>query len=458
MAKKEFTPESARRLLNNRRSDIRINNSNLDSLDEDLGFLNLEEETEELDFGLAEVTQEVISPGLSWWDKKDLKKALYTQQEKHNATGEKKYDISNIPEPVINDIYSMFYNNSNSLEFVKKTENNKWQFDLNEKLNDYLLKVVTENSSVNSFITVNEFSKMLSVLIEEEKQKNPDSSNEDCLKNVLEKAGNSKAGSNKLNNEIEKAKKKIDEKQQEVKEASGLQAGKSDNPFEFHEIDNLLDFAKMVKHLPLNHKFVANFVNQSLKFSTGYFSSSYQVIEESILDADTVDSIENCEDLLPVYKNLNLEDLMTTTRKYNLSFDIFIDNSGSMNSQYRFDGKSISGFDLCKIMALKLHNMGIVKDVYLFNDNYKKVQDIQNIFKLRTCGGTQIDRVVDYVNQTGRPAVVLTDMQDTIHSYSNKVFFIGVLDSKFSFADSGQRFATNHQCIKFNNMGQFKKQ
>ena len=154
---------------------------------------------------------------------------------------------------------------------------------------------------------------------------------------------------------------------------------------------------------------------------------------------------------------MNIEDLMTNYRKYNLAFDVFIDNSGSMSSHYNFDGKSMSGFDLCKITALKLHNMNLVKDVYLFNDTYKKVTDMKNIFKLGTHGGTQIDRVVNYVNETGRPAVVLTDMQDTITQYSNKVFFIGILDAHFQFQDSGLKFGTNKQCIKFNKDGKFNK-
>jgi len=347
-----------------------------------------------------------------------------------------------------------------SVQLQPPPDENQWQFDLMQRFNDYLLRGITENNSVNSFVTVNEFIKMLSKLVEQEKKKpeNQGKSNEELLQQVVKNGSNgSAADQKKFQRALDQAKKNIEEKQQQVEQASGLQAGKSDTPFDFKEIDQLLDFANLVKHMPLNHKFVANFVNQSLKFSSGYFSNSYKQYEESILDSDVVDNIENFEELLPVYKNLNIEDLMTNYRKYNLSFDIFIDNSGSMDSSYRFDGKSVSGFDLCKIMALKLNNMKLVKDVYLFNDSYKKVNNLNEIFKLRTSGGTQIDKVVQYVNSTGRPAVVLTDMQDTVYNHSINIFFIGILDARFNFRESAIKFGTNKQCVRFNENGTFTK-
>ncbi len=469
MGKKEteFTPLKYRRLMEKMKKDKLRGNYLDDSFDDlDSGELpqsssNLEDDYQiDLDEDSL-VNPEIIRPMMSWWDKNDLTRELKRQEEKYNLSvkeGER-YNSSNIPEYITYDLYSLFNNSMNDISFVKPNEDNKWKFDLTQKFNDYLLRTITERNSVNSFITVNEFVKMLSKLVQEEKQKpeNKGKSDEELLQDVIKKGSNGGGEQKKFDQALNKAKKEIEDKQQQVKDAGGLQASKSDNPFEFKEIGAMLDFAHMVKHIPLNHKFVANFVNKSLKFSAGYFSNSYKQFEESILDSDTVDSIENCEDLLPIYRNLNIEDLMTNYRKYNLAFDVFIDNSGSMSSTYNFDSKSITGFDLCKIMALKLHKMNIVKDVYLFNDTYKKVDDINTIFKLGTCGGTQIDRVVDFVNKTGRPAVVLTDMQDTICHYSNKVFFIGILDAEFCFDGTGKRFGTNKQCIKFNKEGKFNK-
>lgn len=467
MAKKEkeFTARRAKNLLEKMRKDKLRGNYIQDDLDfEETQGLNSFNTEEEDDLGLDDslFSNEIVKPNMSWWDKNDLSRELDRQKDKYNeqAKDGDKYDNSVIPKYLTYDLYSLFNNSIQDVEFAKSNPENKWQFDIMQKFNDYLLRTITEKNSLNSFITVNEFVKMLSKLVEKEKQKpeNQGKSDEECLKQVCKNGLNGNGGQQKaFNNALDQAKKNIEDKQEQLKNAGGLQASKTDNPFEFKDIGAMLDFASMVKHMPLNHKFVANFVNKSLKFSSGYFSNSYKQYEESILDSDTVDTIENYEDLLPIYRNMNIEDLMTTYRKYNMAFDIFIDNSGSMESHYQFDGKSITGFDLCKIMALKLHNMNVVKDVYLFNDTYKKVTDLRGIFKLGTQGGTQIDRVVNYVNETGRPAVVLTDMCDTINSYSNKVFFIGVLDSRFTFRGAGERFGTNKQCIKFNNKGDFQK-
>jgi len=433
----------------------------LDSGETQSLFSNNFNDDDDLLFDDSLVNPEIIRPTLSWWDKNDLIRALKRQEDKYNkANTNDMYNQDNIPKHISYDLYSLFNNPMSNIQFSKPTDENQWQFDLMQRFNDYLLRGITENNSVNSFVTVNEFIKMLSKLVEQEKKKpeNQGKSNEELLQQVVKNGSNgSVADQKKFQRALDQAKKNIEEKQQQVEQASGLQAGKSDTPFDFKEIDQLLDFANLVKHMPLNHKFVANFVNQSLKFSSGYFSNSYKQYEESILDSDVVDNIENFEELLPVYKNLNIEDLMTNYRKYNLSFDIFIDNSGSMDSSYRFDGKSVSGFDLCKIMALKLNNMKLVKDVYLFNDSYKKVNNLNEIFKLRTSGGTQIDKVVQYVNSTGRPAVVLTDMQDTVYNHSKNIFFIGILDARFNFRESAIKFGTNKQCVRFNENGTFTK-
>ena len=77
------------------------------------------------------------------------------------------------------------------------------------------------------------------------------------------------------------------------------------------------------------------------------------------------------------------------------NFDVFIDDSGSMGSNYTLGGKRIELRVMARMIAFKMHQLGLIKDVWLFsayNELFKI--DISELFSSRIDGGTDISQCI----------------------------------------------------------------
>jgi hypothetical protein len=395
-------------------------------------------------------SRELVNPQLDGMDKYDIMAALRRDTE----LGDR---VNKIPKYLAYDIFSLFNNPMSDMKFGKVDENNNWQYNLLKKLNNIYLRTVTENSRMNSYITMNEYVKMLVKKVEEEQQKDQKDGKtprdaENILKDWTDQDGKSK-GKSQLDKSIDQANQKIEQKMKDAgdDDKGGLVAGEGDGSLKFDGIQAMLEAMKYLSKINISGKMISEFIKKSLKHSTGYFSDVYKEQEESIFDVDDIANLEGLENLHPVFRLANLMELTTHERHYNLNFDIYLDISGSMDRSYQVGGgASITGLDLVKITALKMTQLGFGKDIYTFNDRVHKVDGIKKVMDISSCGGTNTENVLKHIVTTGRPGVILTDMCDTIRTYTSNAYFIGILGASFnSLQGDAVMYKTRQQIIKY---------
>ena len=319
-------------------------------------------------------------------------------------------------EWMVTDAFKTFYNEKNKL---KITPDKYWWHHLTTKMNNHLLKLVTKGNKGYSYIAMKAIIERIIKLLD---QMGPED-REQMINNANEAISNGETPDMQgLERAIElglnKAKKDI----KTAEENFGKNAGKG-----LKDDLDLCDIAidpKVSKALSLNrheiNKFVKHVADRAIEATYGV----PEVIEESFFDSDTadVDDIINMEDFSHVAL---LSDVSIRKKRYAINFDIYLDDSGSMNSNIDIGGKYIKMSTLARILGLKLHLMGLVKDIYLFSCDIKKVS-LGELFKTRFGGGTNIERCIENAKTLNRASIIITDGWDNIKTYFDKCYFIGL--------------------------------
>lgn len=446
------------------------------------------------DFDMDDIFQvaerELINPKLSKWDKQDLHELLMKELKEFvdsakmqpycNFQGEEfEQEIEKVfPKYLFYDTFNINHTPTEGIKMGMVDESNKWLFDfLMTKASDYYFKAVTEGSNFNSYVLTTEIAKQLLLLYQQQNPEGPkddgegdDGQGKSGIQKMLESMGGNKAGNNKLDQAMEQARKNAEqeiEKNEDTADATGgMEAGKDLGSLSFGEIQEFMDYTEAIKHIKLKSDLINNFVKTTLKLSKTYFSSKYKELEEEILEAEEIDDIQGMENVHPALKRVHLDDIVTHARQYHMKFDVYVDISGSMDSRiYQLGNRNsnISGLDMAKITCLKLKSLGYVEDVYPFEGHvHPPMRDALAIATMNTCGGTSIDSVIRNVRKTGRPSVVITDMQDSIQEYDDNVYFIGILGAGFEqFRDTryggtaGPQYLQNKQCVAYNDDNSF---
>jgi hypothetical protein len=434
--------------------------------------------------------RELVNPKLSYWDKKDLYGLLLDDIEDfvkeknmgpYNGMNREQLEeaVEKIfPKYMMYDTYNINETPTESIELGVTDESNQWLFDfLMNRATGYYTKTVTQNNPFNSYIYSSEILKQLLLMYQQENPQGPapqdgegkSGKGQSGIEKMLRKMQGNQKGNQKLDQAMEKAQQEADQRIKDTEktgETTGdLGCDKGMGDFSLGDIKEFMDYTEALEHISLDETTVSSFVKNTLKLSESYFSTKYTETQLEFLEADVIDDLQGVEFLIPQLRAVGLEDVVTHERKYHMKFDIFIDISGSMDSRmYNMSKKgnssdTLRGIDLAKITAIKLKNLGHVEDVYPFESRvHKKLTDKADIARMRVTGGTDIDRVIRQVEETDRPSVVITDMQDSISVYSPNVFFVGILGASFeSFrhSDVGKQYLANHQCIKYNEQNAF---
>lgn len=66
-----------------------------------------------------------------------------------------------MPTHLVNDLYSLYYNSSNKMKFEGLDKTNKIKFDILDSINNSLIKIVSNNSHLGSFVYTQEIGKFL---------------------------------------------------------------------------------------------------------------------------------------------------------------------------------------------------------------------------------------------------------------------------------------------------------
>jgi len=136
-----------------------------------------------------------------------------------------------------------------------------------------------------------------------------------------------------------------------------------------------------------------------------------------------------------------------------MKIDLYVDCSGSMGSGCGGDLRNVSRMVLAKSLAMQMKQMGILGELYEFEDRPTKIKNSEiSILMMQARGGTDIEKVLKQIVKSGNNAVVLTDGESGISTYTDLALFVGVgCDFEYFRRDRGcgAQFVEGSQCIKY---------
>jgi hypothetical protein len=441
----------------------------------------------------------VVMPGVTQYEECRLESIKdYVEKETGNPC--------TLSQELINDVYSIYVNDS--VKRRPSNDKNEIRHKVLDKVYDSLTKVVTVDSPLYTQMLTRELALVLQKVedeVKQEQQKQPGNGGEDGdadddsgLGSSMssgsgdgeddgEGAGDEGEGDGKegdesqlpgkkagkgtgqdrqslgdivdkalenANDAIEKAKSNTDEKIKNLEDQLGKEAMKdlmNSNPEFLEEIDVLKDRLKKVS---INKQSIRKVMEKILNESMNYFSTKFKRVEESLFDCEECEDLFGLEFLHPIFKNAEIMSVGNETRIYKGKIDLYLDCSGSMDSYETFEGTSIRMIDLAKGIAMVLHRMGMIDNLYFFDNCLYKIENINeiSILSFSKSGGTNFNKVIDMVSEKGNNSVIITDGYDNCRKYSKQAFWIGIGGTTFApYGDSAfTNYRENKQCVAYN--------
>lgn len=425
----------------------------------------------------------VVIPGVTHYEEERLRNVI-------DYVAKKTDKPCTLSQELINDIYSIYVN-----EDVKRRPENKGnsiRHKVLDSVHDSLTKIVTVDSPLYTQILTRELALVLQKVDDEinDKQEqngegndgkdgglesvvsdgsgNGDKDGQDDSKDSSSQSdGSSNSDNSKrsvtnkqiddaLDNakkDIENAKKKADDKINDLEEKLGTEALKnlSDKSPDF--LDEIDELKELLSRISISKESIKKVLSKILNESMNYFSPKFKTVEESLFDCEECEDLFGLEFLHPIFKNAEIMSVGNETRIYKGKIDLYLDCSGSMGSQQNFEGTDIALIDLVKGIAMILFRMGLIENLYFFNSYIHKVDDLNEISILSfvKSGGTDFNGVVNQIKASGNNSVIITDGQDSCKEYIKQAFWVGVGGTTFSRnEDSFSLYRGNRQCVAYN--------
>ncbi len=376
-----------------------------------------------------------------------------------------------LPKHLSKDIHKLFYHRMENLEFEDRTDENYTKFKMLERANNPVSKIMTQGSNLKSTIFARNImayfairSTMMEYIDAETQQKFMDGLNgqgdPDDLNDVMNKMFNDQTGKSMLDDAVKDATdtckgmdESIDKETQEkmfddITKDGGRQAGNL-SP------DYIKKVVQELSKLKMSMGSLKEKIKKLMDKSASYFSSKKQVTYEDLFNSDNLGGLDDYIELHPKLRKIFAEDILVKEEKPIGKIDIYIDISGSMSDGCGVkdaEGRTITKLDFCKSFTVKLGEMGMLNDVYLFNTSVTKFKnDPISLAMLDTSGGTTIDKAVESIEKRGINSLVITDAEDRCRIYSDKAFFIGVNGARFTHfnGDVISEYSDKNQVVVF---------
>ncbi len=354
---------------------------------------------------------------------------------------------------IIMDAFSHWHKKDKKYEI---TPDKYWWHHLLSKVDNHLLQYATNDKAGYSYLAASKTMGILDKLykkygddlkdklqqMNDDIQNGNDPSDKDFEKDMNSAANTAK---NQIKKDIEKADK------------TGMEAGKGNTKEDLDMMDLMMD-SRLQKLVSVKGSNIKDFLKATIDKATECVGGKATIIEESLFDAEDIEDLVNIENFAHVAL---FNDLVTKTKKYTTSFDVYIDDSGSMGQYANMgdDGDSrVTYRNLARMVAFKLEQMNILRDCYLFSNygNMPKI-DKKHLFAAQIGGGTDIAQCIKNSKKVNRPAIIITDGWDNIdmeNDYHKDCFILCV--GMDSMPKSFERFAKNKQIIFYQN-GKFLK-
>lgn len=440
----------------------------------------------------------VVMPGVTAYESMRLNRVRQYVEDK---TGEP----CTLSQELINDVYSIYVNGE-----VKRRPNdgsNAIRHKVLDKVYDYLTKVVTVDSPLFTNILTRELALVLQKIDDEIRQEqqqqgkpgdglesqgeskgegkgdpqngqpeegegegedNGDGTSDAKSNSAGKKGGESVRRDDALekmvdkafeNNkeEIEKAKEEADNKIKELESQlskDDLKTLSNGDPEFLDEVDKL---RSIIKDLNFNKNSIRSVLDKILNESQNYFSTKHSIVEENIFECEECEDLFGLEFLNPIFKNAEILNMGNNSRVYKGKFDLYVDCSGSMSSEETFENKQIRMMNLAKGIASTLNKMGLIENLYFFESQLYKVDNVNDltILGFSKSGGTNFNLVMESIQEQGNNSVIITDGFDGCRIYDKKAFWIGVGGTTFEGygnddSNAFNMFRKNKQCVAYN--------
>lgn len=516
-------------------------------------------------FKKREIVQPYLHPIDSRLVNEQVEKSVRSNLKSIDPDIEKNYE-KYLPKHLVNDLYSLYYNPSGRMKFDGLNGTNKVKFDILDSINNSLIKIVTNNSHIGSYVYTEEIGKFLykkfmtmppeqrkkledalnncnqgggqggggncpnpssgggkkpnnqpqpqpqpqagggkgkpsdeepedegSTLNDEDQddyhrndsqgdeqsQRNGDidargsannSFGNNSQKDMSQEAAdqmdkdlkdmvdmlNSKQSQKELEQAFKAAEQKLDKLQDVGVDIENDEEMPEDEKREIiANLNNLDSIRASLSRLNTGKEKIMKAVQKILNGTTNYFSQKCITTDVELFEADQLLDINGIELLHPFFRKSRILDLSVTERKYIGKFDLYVDCSGSMSSGCGGDLERIPRIDLAKSLAMQMRELGILGDLYEFEDRPKKIMNTDmSILMMAARGGTNIETVMQNVLKTGNNSVILSDGESHVNTYSHKALFIGVGTDFHYFKHSqvggaGRKFVEENQCIHY---------
>jgi len=255
---------------------------------------------------------------------------------------------------------------------------------------------------------------------------------------------------------IQGAKDKADQKIKELEDQLGKETLKDLAGQDPGFLDKLENVREIIKDVTLNRNSVRKVLEKILNKSQNYFSTKHTKIEESLFDCEECDDLFGLEFLNPIFKNAELMNIGNESRVYRGKFDLFLDCSGSMGYTEEFEGKNIKMINLVKGIAMTMHKMGLIENLYFFDNDLYQINNVNEvtILTFSKTGGTNFNNVVRKIKENNNNSVIITDGEDGCKLYDKRAFWIGVggtqLQGYGGSEDAFKTYREANQCVTYN--------
>lgn len=425
--------------------------------------------------------RDIISPYLHWLDENSLNRIFNgefmneSQLRQHVSEFQKKKPMFNklntidiykktiekykiLPNHIPYDVFKLYYNNIEKLEFKERTEFNFNIYKLLEYVNNPIGKVLSENSNLKSSIfaknvlrTILIHLACLELTTPPKQDGQPKKSIEEQIKDSLDDPYLEKMMSNiliKSSDDCMKLDKYVSEETQ-------------DTLFDENSVidDSFLSNAesritKIEMHVGTLNQKLKKLMNRAIS----HFNAKRKIIYDDLLNSSDIGGIEDWTFFHPSLRKIFIEDVVVKDTINIGKLDVYLDVSGSMSNHYNGENRDISRVEFAKSFALKLLKEGMLNDLYTFNTRVAKIKsNIWDISFIKPNGGTDLDKVVEKISNNSNNAIVITDGEDNCQIYNEKAFFIGLKGCKFSYFNPSviYEYVENEQVIIFDGQNIF---
>jgi hypothetical protein len=405
----------------------------------------------------------------------DFKK-IDPNKQPNNVTFHTKFqeNYRKFPKHMAKDIFKMYYNQIDKLNFEDRDEKNHTKFKFLERANNPVGKIMSENSNLKSAIyarnvlayfiarmTIMEYTDAEACQNIKDGLNGQSDFDNDGVDKAMQDMMDSNQGKKMLEDAMDKAQdlcKQLDDSvDDEVQEQMFENANKQGDDGTAGKLspDFLKEIAAKLENINLSMGSLKEKIKKLLDKSVSYFSANEKTEYEDLFNSDNVAGLEEYELLHPKLRKIFAEDLQVKNTKKIGKIDLYIDASGSMSSSCGVcndKGHYISKMDFCKAFAAKLKSMDMLNEVYTFDNRVKKRKnDIISISMLDCNGGTTIDEAVRSIEKNGVNALVITDAEDDCSIYSDKAYFIGVEGARFNYFNNNtiKEYSDKAQVVVF---------